>query len=128
MAIVILLLAVSLLMSFASVQTYVAQKGMAYVNKEYGSQMEVGKVRYIFPDHFYLNEVYIKDNEGDTLIYTQMMESRIQYFVKNQLYSSGVRLKNPRFYYLKRKGNKESNLNEFVNKFFETRFGAGKSF
>ena len=104
----------SITLSFEGPQTYVAQRASQWVKENYGAEIELERLRFYFPNRVVVSELLIRDPDGDSLIYTQKLDTRITHFVNNQLALQDARLTRPRFYLLKKPGHEELNINEFA--------------
>ncbi len=118
-SIIVLLLSLTLVLSFPSVQTAVAQYAVSWVNKNYDTRIELEKMRYIFPDQIALKEVYLPDERGDTMIYASDIDLHIHGFnsLTNTAYSTGVTVDNLKFYWVMQPGESEYNFQKFIDKF-----------
>ena len=119
LTLIFILVSLTLVLSFPSVQTKVAQWGVNWVNDNYQTHIELQKLRYVFPDRFLLKEVYIPDEEGDTLIYASQIDLRFEGFntVTNTAHSNSVKVNDLKFYYLVKEGDSIPNLKKFTDKF-----------
>jgi hypothetical protein len=130
LGLVAFLLLLTVILSFSSVQTYVAKKATAYVNDTYGLNAELNSLRYIFPDEVQLGEVFIPTDEGDTLIYAKELGVKVGGY--SQLTSTlglrEVRLDQAKFYLLIQRGDSVSSLSHFISKFSTGDTSASKPF
>jgi len=119
MGVVILLLLTTVVFSFPSVQTATAKRAAVWFNKQYDQSLTLETFRYVFPNQLKFNEVYIPDEEGDTLIYTGKLDFYFTGFnsVTNTLGSGEIEIKKLRFNWLKKEGAEEFNFKKFIQKF-----------
>ena len=82
--------------------------------KRYGADIQLEKLRFYFPNRLVITELNINDPDGDSLIYTRQLDARITSFTGSQLIIQDAKLKNPRFFLLKKPGHEELNINEFA--------------
>ncbi len=125
-----LLLILTLVFSFPSVQTYVARKTTAWANEKYGLNASIKSFRYIFPDEVLLKQVYLPDAYGDTLIYTGVLDVKIGGYsqVSGTLGLRAVEMDTAKFYLHTAKGDSSSNLSQFIAKFSSGDTAASKPF
>ena len=119
LSIIFILLASAVTMSFTGPQTFVAQKAIKWVNGRYGTDIELARFQYVFPDQFVLEEVFIQDDRNDTLAYASEIKLFFGGFnsLTNTAHSRGVEAENLKFYWTKRKGDDEFGFQKFVDKF-----------
>ena len=70
----VLLLAPVLIFQIPWVQNKVAQKATAFLSKEWQTQVSVGKVRLGIFNKIKLDDFYLEDQLGDTLVVAQLLE------------------------------------------------------
>jgi translocation and assembly module TamB len=58
-------------------QDIIIQKAATYVSKKTGTHVSIDKLFITFGGNIYLNGLYLEDTEGDTLIYSQNLETGI---------------------------------------------------
>ena len=68
-SVIVLLIAVALLIQIPSVQTWITNKAVSSVEKKIGTDVSLGGVRIAFPKNIVLEDIYLEDQEGDTLLY-----------------------------------------------------------
>lgn len=119
LSIIFILLALAVTMSFTGPQTFVAQKAIKWVNGRYGTDIELARFQYVFPDQFVLGEVFIQDERKDTLAYASEIKLFFGGFnsLTNTAHSRGVEAQNLKFYWTKTKGDDEFGFQKFVDKF-----------
>ncbi len=118
LSLIFLLLAITVVLSFPSVQTKVAKYAVNWVNDSYDTKIELAQMRYVFPDEIVLKEVYLPDDRGDTLIYATSINLHLHGFnsLSNTAYSNGVEINDLKFYWLTYPGDTEANFIKFLNK------------
>jgi hypothetical protein len=116
---VLLLLVLAVVLSFSSVQTKVAKEATEWVNKEYDLDVDLASFRYVFPNQIQLREVFLPDQDQDTLIYAKALNVSIGGF--NQLSATlalnAVEGESLKFHLLTKAGDSTSNLQWFISKF-----------
>ncbi len=119
LSIIFILLALAVTLSFSGPQTFVANKAITWVNEKYGTDIELARFQYVFPDQFVLGEVYIQDERKDTLAYATEIKLFFGGFnsLTNTAHSRGVEAENLKFYWTKAVGDEEFGFQKFVNKF-----------
>lgn len=119
LSIIFILLVLAVTMSFTGPQTFVAQKAIKWVNGKYGTDIELARFQYVFPDQFVLSEVFIKDERKDTLAYATEIKVFFCGFntVTNTAHSRGVEAQNLKLYWTKAQGDDEFGFQKFVDKF-----------
>ena len=66
-----LILLLFFILQISSVQTFIVQKITYRISKEFNSTVQIGKVEYEFFDRLIINDLLIKDQNNDTMIYAQ---------------------------------------------------------
>lgn len=67
--IVITVILFAFLIRTSPVQTYLAKKAATYLSKELGAKVDIGSVSIVFIDKAAIDDLYIEDQHGDSLIY-----------------------------------------------------------
>jgi len=114
---VLLLVLLSMLLSFVPVQSWLANKGVDYVNRRYGSAIELDALSYQFPNQLVLENIYTPDYRGDTLMYASRAEIGIGAFGKSFIYATSADFEQLKFYYLTHPGDSVENLKYFIRHF-----------
>ena len=68
------LLIVSLIISMPAVQTGLVKRIIAGIEKKTGTTLSVGRIAVILPDKININDLYVADIDGDTLLYSDKTE------------------------------------------------------
>jgi len=114
------LLFVSILLSTSAVQTKIGAYATQRINKEFGSDISVGKVNLSFLGSIVLKEVQIRDHHKDTLIFVKKLSTSLlsaKKVLNNNLLFDAITLEDG-FYFLKTyKGESSSNMAVFINSF-----------
>ena len=110
-ALILLFLLVSIALSLPFVQTKIAHYATDKLNKDYGTNINIDEVAITFFGGVKLKKVLILDHHDDTLIYSQRIKTSILDFNKQ--------IKNY-------KGEKDTNLDLFVEAFDDGKPGSGK--
>lgn len=58
-------------------QTYLAQEVASYFSKEWGKEVRIDKLDFIFFDAIEVNGVYVEDSQADTLLYANTVSTTI---------------------------------------------------
>lgn len=119
LSIIFLLLTITLVLSFPTVQTKVAQYAVGWLNDTYQTEIQLERMRYIFPDEVVLKEVYLPDHKGDTMVYASSIDLHLHGFnsVTNTAYSSGLKVEDLMFNWVTHPGDTVFNFLMFVEKF-----------
>ena len=85
-----LLISLFFILQISAVQTFISQKITYRISKEFNSTVQVGKVEYEFFDRLILNDILIKDQNNDTMIYAQRAITGIRKFhIRNNIIKFG---------------------------------------
>lgn len=130
LSLIFLLLTVTLILSFPSVQTAVAQYAVSWVNDKYDTHIELEKMRYVFPDEIVLKEVYVPDEKGDTMVYASAIDLHFHGFnsLTNTAYSTGATVDDLKLYWVMQPGETEYNFQKFINRFSSGDTSSAKPF
>ncbi|MBP7462845.1 MAG: translocation/assembly module TamB [Bacteroidales bacterium] len=71
------ILLIAILLQLPSVQTFLTRKAIDYVAKTYDLKVDIKKIYVKFPSKIVFGDVFLADNNGDTLIYADEMFTRI---------------------------------------------------
>ena len=108
------------LLSFPSIQTSLGSYTTRKINKSYGTDIEIDKVRLHLNGDIELKSVLIKDHFEVSMISVSKLNTSILNFVKiidNQFVFGDIELDSLFFHIKTYKGEIDSNLDIFVNKF-----------
>jgi hypothetical protein len=109
-----------LLLSIPYVQTSLGKKVTNLLNKEFKTNINIGRVSLQFNGDVELKEIYIEDYKKDTLISIAELNTSILNFrnvFKGNLVFGDIDIENLLFNIKTYKGEPQSNLNVFVEKF-----------
>lgn len=108
----------AIIFSVPAVQTRSAQLAIQWFNDNYATEVSLERFRYTFPNEVSLHDLYLPDERGDTLIYTQKLEFYFGGFsrVSNRLVSNGVAVDKLRFNWITYSGDSLSNFDRFLAK------------
>lgn len=122
---VLFLLMVFLVFQVPAVQTWTARQLAGMLSKTLETQVTVDRLSLLFLNSFSLEEFYIEDLQGDTLLYTGSLEVRLslrpQDIFRRGLVVQSAALEQARLNWLHRAGAEESNLEEVLGKLFKPR-------
>lgn len=93
--------------------------GANYLNDRYGTDIQVGKLRYSFPDNFVLRDVLVRDDRGDTMIAAARIKVGFEGYFKsmNAAYGNRAEIDSLKLYMVKAPGDDELNIQHFADKF-----------
>ena len=118
---IILLLLVSVIISlqFSSVQTYVSQKLAAYISKTLNYRFSIGKVAINYHGRVQINDIFLGDGRGDTLIYLQNLKAGLHNIPLsvNPLNLGAIDISRGVFNIKKYKGDSTNTFIKFINSF-----------
>ena len=126
---ILLLLLVSIALSTPWVQTKIAHYATDKLNKDYGTNINIDQVAITFFGGVKLKNVLILDHHKDTLIYSDRIKTSILdfgQFIDGQLLFGDLRLDNFYLQIKNYKGEKETNLDLFIEAFDDGKKGTGK--
>jgi len=129
LGLLLLLLLVGGALSLPMVQTYIAQKAVAYLNKDFDIDLNISKIHLKINGQVALKEVLIRDHKQDSLIYAERLNTSILNFkqlIDGNLYFGDIEAENLLFNMKTHKGDTLSNLDVFVNKFDSGEPSTGK--
>ena len=106
----------SILLSIPSVQVQAARWGAAWLQDSYGVDLSLKKFAYTFPNRVAFEELLLKDDRQDTLIFVRELEGRFLGFdpSQNRLHLQNTEIEGLRFYWLTYPGEAQSNFDHFV--------------
>ena len=128
-ALILLLLLVSIALSLTFVQTKIAHYATDKLNKDYGTNINIDEVAITFFGGVKLKKVLILDHHDDTLIYSKRIKTSILDFNKlldGKLLFGDLRLDQFYLQIKNYKGEKDTNLDLFVEAFDDGKPGSGK--
>ena len=128
-ALILLLLLVSIAFSLPFVQTKIAHYATDKLNKDYGTNINIDEVTITFFGGVKLKKVLILDHHDDTLIYSQRIKTSVLDFNKlldGKLLFGDLRLDQFYLQIKNYKGEKDTNLDLFVDAFDDGKPGSGK--
>jgi len=128
-ALILLLLLVSIALSLPFVQTKIAHYATDKLNKDYGTNINIDEVAITFFGGVKLKKVLILDHHDDTLIYSKRIKTSILDFNKlldGKLLFGDLRLDQFYLQIKNYKGEKDTNLDLFVDAFDDGKPGSGK--
>ena len=129
LGLLLLLLLVGGALSLPMVQTYIAQKAVAYLNKDFDIDLNISKIHLKINGQVALKEVLIRDHKQDSLIYAERLNTSILNFkqlIDGNLYFGDIEAENLLFNMKTHKGDTLSNLDVFVSKFDSGEPSSGK--
>ncbi|UPT70394.1 MAG: hypothetical protein M0D53_15090 [Flavobacterium sp. JAD_PAG50586_2] len=110
-------------------QTKIAHYATDKINKDYGTNINIDKVAITFFGGVKLKNVLILDHHKDTLIYSDRIKTNIldlKQFINGQLLFGDLSLDNFYLQIKNYKGEKESNLDLFIDAFDDGKKASGK--
>lgn len=127
--IILLLLIISIALSLPYVQTKIAHYATDRINKNFGTHINIEEVAVTFFGGVKLKKVLILDHHNDTLIYSQRIKTSILDFnklINGKLLFGDLRLEHFYLQIKQYKGEKDTNLDLFVEAFDDGKPGSGK--
>lgn len=118
--IVLLLLLIVIIFSIPAVQTSVAEKVTDNLNKTYGTDIHIYRLGINWKGEVDLRGVYIADHHGDTLIYSEEIQTNIlsiKKLIDGKPDFGFVDITNAKLYVKTYLGEEDDNLNIFTDKF-----------
>ena len=115
-----MLVLLSVILSFSTVQTGLAKLVTKRVNSNYGTAIDIQKLDLSSIRNVKLKNILIKDHHGDTLIAVESLETSILNYrnlISSELNFGDIYLDNGAFILRTYKGEELNNLSVFVNKF-----------
>lgn len=128
-ALILLLLLVSIALSLPFVQTKIAHYATNKLNNDYGTNINIDEVAITFFGGVKLKKVLILDHHEDTLIYSQRIKTSIldlNKLLDGKLLFGDLRLDQFYLQIKNYKGEKDTNLDLFVEAFDDGKPGSGK--
>ncbi|MGC4039932.1 MAG: translocation/assembly module TamB domain-containing protein [Flavobacterium sp.] len=128
-ALILLLLLLSIALSMPVVQTQIAHYATDKLNDEYGTNINIDEVAITFFGGVKLKKVLILDHHNDTLIYSDRIKTSVLDFkqlVDGKLRFGDLRLDNFYLQIKNYKGEKDTNLDKFIEAFDDGKKGSGK--
>ncbi len=94
-----LIVALWFLLQTSSVQNYLADRAAQYISKELDTKVTVGKLKVDFFNHVLLDDLYVEDQNGDSLIYAKRLDVSIKLFsvLGKELIINTINLESPTF-------------------------------
>ena len=124
MVLLILFIILAVTFSFPAVQTVAANYTTSYLNKEYGTDIAITSIKISLSGDVVLKESKALDSRKDTIIYFKELRSSILSFGNVIAGQPDLGTTSIDGFYLnmkKYKGEEDDNLNQFINKFGESK-------
>jgi len=92
----LLLLLIIIALQFPATQNYLADKGTSYLADKLKTEVRIGRVKTDFRNSFVLEDFYMEDQQGDTLLYTGRLGLNMNFFslLNSEINISSVSLTN----------------------------------
>ncbi|MGH2665630.1 translocation/assembly module TamB domain-containing protein [Flavobacterium sp.] len=129
LGLILLLLTLGITLSLPSVQTKIAQYVTEKLNEDFGTDISVDQATFTIFGGIKLKKVLVKDYKKDTLFHINTLQTSILDFKKlidGDLHFGEVRLHGLDFHLVNYKGDKENNLDKFINLFDDGKKTASK--
>lgn len=100
-----------------AVQTFVAQELTLKVNRDYGTQIQIEKLKLGLDGKLQLKNVYVEDHQQDTLINFEQFQTsllNVKSILENDFNLSGGKFQNLTFKLTHYKGENLNNLDQFI--------------
>ncbi len=113
-----MLLVLTVVLSFPSVQSKVAQRAISWANDTYDIDAELEGLRYIFPNQIAIDHLYLPDEQGDTMLYAAKLNVSIGGYsqLSGTLGLQNIDADSLKFYFLTKVGDTIPNFNKFIAK------------
>ena len=72
-SVVFLLIAIALLIQIPSIQTWITSKAVSSLQQKIGTEVSLGGISISFPKTVVLENIYLEDQKGDTLLYAEKL-------------------------------------------------------
>jgi hypothetical protein len=95
LSIVLLFIAFLILIQFSSFQSFLVKQATSILSDKLNTEVKVRKVELSFFSHFILRDVYIADDNKDTLVYIEKIDANLNNF---QLLNKKIGIKNVKLY------------------------------
>ena len=119
----------ALLLTLPATQTFIAKKAVAYLNKEFGIDLNIDRIHLKINGDVDVKRILIRDHKQDTLISAKKLTTSILDFkqlIDGNLYFGNIKGDSIVFNMKTHKGDTLSNLDVFVNKFDSGEPSTGK--
>ena len=119
----------ALLLTLPATQTFIAKKAVAYLNKEFGIDLNIDRIHLKINGDVDIKRILIRDHKQDTLISAKKLTTSILDFkqlIDGNLYFGNIKGDSIVFNMKTHKGDTLSNLDVFVNKFDSGEPSTGK--
>ena len=112
----IFLVLLSIVLSIPSMQVQAARWGAAWLEDSYGVDLSLRKFAYTFPNRIAFEDLLLRDDRQDTLIFVGELEGRLLGYDpgRNRLLLQNAEVEGLRFYWLTYPGQAKSNFEHFV--------------
>ncbi len=93
-ATVMLVVAIALLIRIPAIQTWLTGKAVTFLEDKIGSKVELGGIKISFPKNILLEDLYLEDRQGDTLLYAGRLsvDTDLWALTQNELQLNSVAL------------------------------------
>lgn len=122
-AIILLLFVILVLfLSIPAVQTHLGNRATKWVNNEYGTNINIGRIGLQFNGDVELKDIYIEDYKKDTLVNIEELNTSVISFknlYENKFAFGDIYLEGLTFNLKTYQGDKDTNLDMFVARFDE---------
>ncbi len=120
LVLLLLCLVATFIFSLSSVQTRLASYATDTINTEFGTNLKIDKLKVsLLSWNTYIKGIYAEDDKNDTLFYIGDLTTSIlsvRNLIKGQLEFGDIEIKNLHLKLKTYKGDRESNLEMFINK------------
>ena len=95
-SIIFLLVAVALLIQVPSVQTWLTGKAVSFLEEKIGTEVSLGGISIRFPKSVVLEDIYLEDQNGDTLLYAGKLavDTDLLALTRNEIHLNEILLEN----------------------------------
>lgn len=95
-ALLILLVAVALLIQVPAIQTWLTNKAVSSIEEKIGTKVALGSISISFPKNIVLEDIYLEDQQRDTLLYAGRLEINTDLWglTRNEIQLNKIALEN----------------------------------
>jgi hypothetical protein len=118
---ILFLLLVSLIVAvrIPAVQNAIVQKVTTYLEDRIGTEVSIGRIMIVFPKRLLIEDLYLEDQKGDTLVYAHELEvnAALLAIAKRKITLSNIRLNTGRVFISRHSNDSSFNYSYIVEAF-----------
>lgn len=114
-----LLFALVLLLNIPAIQTFVVAKITQSISEKSGAEFHIGSVKVAFPKTIKIKDIYLQDQQADTLLYLQGLQINVDLFrlFKKEVFVNNLELENMVTHIHRKKAADLFNFQFFIDSF-----------